>query len=63
MFTLDDESLFVPLGRVTRVVVNERRKVATLTDNVRPLMRIYCTSDNVDMIFDTLRIHVPEPIE
>lgn len=63
VFTLDDESLFVPWSRVTRVVVDERRKVATLTTSVRPLIRIYCTSGNVDMVFDTLRSHIPELIE
>jgi hypothetical protein len=62
VFTLDDESLFVPWGRVTRVVVDECRNVVTLTDNVLPLMRIYCTSDNMDMVFDTLRIHVRKPV-
>mgnify|MGYP006280252243 FL=1 len=63
VFTLGDESLFVPWGRVTRVVVDERRNVATLTDSVRPLMRIYCTSGNFDMVFDKLRSHIPELIE
>lgn len=37
--------------------------VATLTDGVRPLLRILCTSCNVDMVFDKLRSHIPDPIE
>jgi hypothetical protein len=58
-----NEKMFVSWSQVARAFFDDRRKVATLTSDLRPLMRVYCTPDNVGPVFAAIRGFVPEPVE
>ena len=57
---LMNEEQLTPWSRVTRAFYDERRRVATLSSDIRPLMRVYCTSGNVDAVFNAINGFVPE---
>jgi len=63
VYALVDEELYVPWGVVSRAVYDERRRVVSLNSESRPLMRVYCTVENVDRVFSVVRGLVPEPEE
>ena len=48
---------------VTRYYYDPKHRVISLTDTIRPLMRIYCTRENTETILDYVREMVPEPDE
>jgi len=60
---LMSEEQHISWSRVTRAYYDERKRVATLSDDLRPLMRVYCTSENVDVVFNAIQGFVPEPEE
>jgi len=58
-----NEELYVPWSSVKRFFSDPKRRVVTLTDGLRPLMRIYCTEENVNEVFSLVETLVPEPEE
>ncbi len=58
LLSMFNERLFVPWSKVTRVVFDERHRVATLTNDYVPLMRVYCGVEDVGAVFDAVRAHV-----
>ena len=63
VFSMVNEELFVSWDVVSRVVFDERRRVASLISGRRPVMRVYFTKDNVELVFNTIQGHIPEPEE
>ena len=61
--SLMNEEHFTPWSSVTRYFFDPRHRVVSLTDDFRPLMRVYCTKDNLDEVLDFVRLRVPEPDE
>ena len=61
LLSMFNERLYVPWSRVTRVAFDERRRVATVTNDYIPLMRVYCRPENVDAVFEAIRGYIPEP--
>ena len=61
LFSMVNEELFVSWDKVSRVVFDDRRRVASLTSGSRPLMRVYCTKDNVEPVFHSIKGYLPEP--
>jgi hypothetical protein len=61
LLSMFNERLYVPWSRVTRAVFDERRRVATLTNDFVPLMRVYCSAENFDAVFEAIRAHVAVP--
>lgn len=56
-----NEEHFTPWSNVTRYFVDPRRRVVSLTNDFRPLTRIYCTVNNVDDVIEFVKLMVPEP--
>ena len=63
VFSMVNEELFVSWDHVSRAVFNDRRRVASLISGLRPVMRIYCTQENVELVFNTIQGYLPEPEE
>jgi hypothetical protein len=63
VFVMVDEVLFVPWIEVSHAVCDTQRRVASLINNKRPIMRVYCTHENVGLIFKTIQRYLPEPEE
>ena len=63
VFSMVNEELFVSWDGVSRAVFDDRRRVASLINGSRPVMRVYCTPDNVDMVFSAIQGYLPEPDE
>ncbi len=59
--SLMNEAHHTSWSSVTRYFYDARHRVVSLNDDVRPLMRIYCTRDNVDDFLGFVRARVPEP--
>jgi hypothetical protein len=59
--SLMNEEQYVPWSRVTRYFFDPKHRLVSLTDDTRPLMRVYCTADNVDLVLGVVRLMVPEP--
>jgi len=59
--SLMNEEYFTTWSSVTRYFFDPKHRVVSLTDDVRPLMRVYCTRDNVDDVLDFVRLMVPLP--
>ena len=58
-----NEELFVSWEKVSRVVFDGRRRVASLISGSRPVMRVYCTKENVESVFTSIQGYLPEPEE
>lgn len=63
VLSMINEELFVSWEQVSRVVFDERRRVASLISGRRPVMRVYCTRENVELVFITIQGFIPEPDE
>lgn len=63
VFSMINEELFVSWDTVSRAVYDERLRVASLISGTRPVMRVYCTIENVDQVFDSIKRYLPEPEE
>ena len=63
VFSMVNEELFVSWDKVSRAVFDERRRVASLISGRRPVMRVYCTKDNVEPVFTSIQGYLPEPEE
>ncbi|MCW4011720.1 MAG: hypothetical protein NWF07_01880 [Candidatus Bathyarchaeota archaeon] len=61
--SLMNEEHFTPWSSVTRYFYDPKHRVVSLTDDIRPLMRIYCTKDNLDDVLEFVKMKVPEPDE
>jgi hypothetical protein len=61
VFVLVNEELYVPWVRVSRAVFDDRHRVVSLNSDLRVLIRVYCTVENVDRVFSMVRGLVPEP--
>ena len=63
VFSMINEELYVSWDKVSRVVYDERRRVASLISEARPVMRVYCTTENVHLIFNAIQRYIPMPEE
>ena len=63
VFSMVNEELFVSWEKVSRVVFDGRRRVASLISGSRPVMRVYCTKENVESVFTSIQGYLPEPEE
>ena len=63
VFSMINEELFVSWDKVSRVVLDDRRRVASLISGSRPVMRVYCTKENVESVFTLIQGYLPEPEE
>ena len=61
VYRLVDKQQSVQWSDVTRAVFDEKRRVANLTSDVAPLMRVYCNPDNYKAVFQAIRDSIPEP--
>jgi len=61
VYSLMNEEHYVSWSSVTRYFFDSKHRVVSLTDDFRPLMRVYCTVDNVDDVLEFVRLMVPEP--
>jgi len=61
VFSMINEELFVSWDKVSRAVYDERRRVASLISGTRPVMRVYCTKENVEPVFTSIQGYLPEP--
>jgi len=59
--SLMNEEYYVPWSSVTMFFLDEKQRLISLTDDIRPLMRIYCTRDNLDRVLGFVRLMVPLP--
>jgi len=59
--SLMNEEHYVPWSNVTMYFLDEKYRLISLTNDVRPLMRIYCTKDNLDRVLSFVKLMVPEP--
>ena len=59
--SLMNEEHYVPWSNVTMYFFDEKYRLISLTNDVRPLMRIYCTKDNLDRVLNFVKLMVPEP--
>ena len=57
--SLMNEEHYVPWSSVKLYFLDEKHRLISLTDGVRPLMRIYCTRDNLDGVLGFVRLMVP----
>jgi hypothetical protein len=58
---LMNEEHYVSWSSVSMFFVDYKHRLVSLTDSVRPLMRVYCTVDNFDAVLDLVRVKVPLP--
>jgi hypothetical protein len=56
-----NEENYVPWSSVTMFFLDEKQRLISLTDDIRPLMRIYCTRDNLDRVLEFVHLMVPLP--
>ena len=61
VFSMINEELFVPWDTVSYALYDERRRVASLISGARPVMRVYCSQENVERVFTMIQGFVPEP--
>jgi hypothetical protein len=61
VYRLVNKEQYVQWGVVARAVFDVKRRVANLTSDTAPLMRVHCNPDNVDAVFTAIRDYLPEP--
>ena len=63
VYALTNEKFSVQWGSVTRYIIDDHRQVVSLTNSLRPLIRIYCTPDVFGEVCEAVKQYVPEPDE
>jgi hypothetical protein len=63
VYALTNEQQSTSWDSVTRYIVDEHRRVISLTDDLHTLMRIYCTPEVYGAVASALEIYIPEPEE
>jgi hypothetical protein len=60
MLTIGQESVQVPWSSVNKVVIDEAKRVIMLSATKRPLMRLYCLSENIHEAVVLVENYLPE---
>jgi hypothetical protein len=60
VYSLVNEEMYLSWNGVVKAFYNKRRRLVSLNSDLKVLMRVYCTVENMDKVFSMVQEMVPE---